>query len=128
MAQRVTVENEVCVVGDVAARRAKVDDASGAGRHLAEAVDVRHDVVAQLLFLCGDHVIVDRADVRRQLLDLRLRDGQAERVLRTGKAHPQPAPRFKAHVRRKQMQHVLGGIARAKRAFICGLHEKTSYL
>ena len=128
IAQAVAVKNEVGVVGDVAARRAEVNDPLCAGGHRSEGVDVRHHVVAQLLFLRGDHVVIDGADIGGQLLDLFLRDGQAEGMLGPREAHPEPAPRFIAHVRREQVQHIFRRIARGQRAFIGGLHGATSYL
>ena len=107
MAQRVAVDHEVGVVGDVAARRAQMDDARRARRVLAEGVDVRHHVVANLFFARAHHVIVDGADVGGKLVHLRLCDGQPQLMLRLCQTHPQPAPRFKAHIGRKQVQHIL---------------------
>jgi len=122
IAQRVAVEDEIGVVGHIAARCAQMDDALRARRHLAEAVDVRHDVVADLLFLGRDHVVVDGAHVGRELVHLRLRDGQAELVLGLRQRHPEPPPGLKPRVGGKQVQHVLRGVARAQRAFKDGLH------
>ena len=45
--QRRADQDQVGVVGDVAARRAQVDDRPGRGRRVAVGVDVRHHVVAE---------------------------------------------------------------------------------
>ena len=120
--QRLAVDDEICVVRDVAARRAQMDDALRAGRVEAVGVDVRHHVVADFLLPLRNSVIVDGADVRGQLVHLLLRDRQAERMLRPGQRHPEPAPRFVAHIRGKQVQHGLRRVARGKRAFIRRFH------
>ena len=88
MAQCVAVEDEIGVVGDVATRRAQVDDTLCAGSHLAEAIDVRHHVVADLFFPGGDHVVVDGGDIGGKLIDLRLRHRQAKRMLHTRQTDP----------------------------------------
>ena len=101
IAKAVAVENQVRVIGHVAARCAEVDDALCPGRVHTERIDVRHHVVPDLLFLFGHHVVIDRAHVRGQLVDLRLRNGKTQIVLCLRQSDPEPAPRFEPAVRGK---------------------------
>ncbi len=70
-----------------------------------------------VLALFGD-LVVDVGDVRGELVDLLLRDGQAQLVLGAGKCHPQSAPRLEAHIGGKEVQHVFGRIAGRKRGLV----------
>ena len=56
-------ENEVGVVGDVAAGGAEMDDRASGGAGVAIGVDVGHHVVAELAFVFGGGVEVDVGDV-----------------------------------------------------------------
>ena len=112
IAQTVAVENEIGVVGDVAARRAEVDDAGGGRRGLAVGVDVRHHIVAHLALALLGHGVVNVGDVRFQLRDLPGGDGQSQLVLRAGKRAPQPPPCLKAHIGGEQVQHIRRRVAR----------------
>ena len=50
-------------------------------------------------------------------------------MLCPGQLHPQPPPRLKAHVRGKQVQHILGCVPGGKRGFIEILtHKSSSFL
>ena len=60
---------------------------------------MRHHVVAHLALALRGRVIVDVGDVRSELVDLRLHDGQTQLMLRAGQLHPEPPPCLKAHVR-----------------------------
>ena len=75
IAKAITVKNQVRVVGHVAARRAEVDDALCTGCVHTERVDVRHHIVPDFFFFFGHHIIVNRAYVRGQFVNLRLRNG-----------------------------------------------------
>ena len=112
IAQTVAVENEIGVVGDVAARRTKVDDAGGGRRGLAVGVDVRHHIVAHLALALLGHGVVNVGDVRFQLRDLPGGDGQSQLVLRAGERGPQTTPRLKAHIGGEQVQHIRRRVAR----------------
>ena len=57
-------QDQVGVVGDVAARRAQVDDRPGHGRGVAQGVDVRHHVVPEPPLVPRGGVEVDRVDLR----------------------------------------------------------------
>ena len=62
--QRRADQDQVGVVGDVAARGAQVDDRPGHGRGVAQGVDVRHHVVAEPPLVPRGGVEVDRVDRR----------------------------------------------------------------
>ena len=95
-----------------------MDDACGGGRGLAIGVHVRHHIVAHLVLALFGDLVVDVGDVRGELVDLLLCDGQAQLVLGAGKRHPQSAPRLEAHVGGKEVQHICGGIAGRKRGLV----------
>ena len=102
----VTVEDQVCVIGDIAARCAEVDDARSVGRRLAVGVDMRHDIVAHLALPCSDTIVIDIIDMRFKRRHLLLGHRQPQLMLASGKLCPQPAPCAIAHIGRKQMLHV----------------------
>ena len=102
----VTVEDQVCVIGDIAARCAEVDDARSIGRRLAVGVDVRHDIMAHFTLPCGNDIIINIIDMSLKLCHLLLGHRQPQLMLASGKLRPQSAPCAVAHVGRKQMLHV----------------------
>ena len=102
----VTVEDQVCVIGDIAARCAEVDDARSVGRRLAVGVDVRHDIMAHFTLPCGNDIIIDIIDMSFKLLHLLLGHRQPQLMLASGKLRPQSAPCAVAHIGRKQVLHV----------------------
>ena len=88
IAQGVPVEDQVGVVGDVAAGGPQMEDAGGRRGRLAVGVDVGHDIMAHLPLPCGGHLVVDVGDVGLQLLHLPGGDGQTQLMLRSGQRHP----------------------------------------
>ena len=84
-----------------------MDDALCPGRVHTERVNVRHHIVPDFFFFFGHHIIVNRAYVRGQLVDLFLCDGKPQIVLRLRQSDPESAPRLEPAVRGKQVQHVL---------------------
>ena len=108
--QAVPVQDQIGVVGDVAAGSPQVDDARRSRCGLAVGVHMGHHVVAHLPLTLGGHVVVDVGDVGLQLRHLLCRDGQAQVVLGAGQRRPQPPPGLIAAVVREQVQHVLGGV------------------
>ena len=77
-----------------------------------------HHIVAHLVLALFGDLVVDVGDVRSELVDLLLRDRQAQLVLGAGKRHPQSAPRLEAHIGGKEVQHVFGRIAGRKRGLV----------
>ncbi len=61
------VDDQVGVVGDIAAGGAQVNDARGGGSGLAVGIDVGHDVMADFFFPLGGGFVVDVGDVGLQL-------------------------------------------------------------
>ena len=76
--------DKVAIVGHIAACGAQVYDGPGFGCHIAEGVDVGHDIVAELLFVIGHFGEVDVVQVGGHFLHLILRNGQAKLVFRPG--------------------------------------------
>ena len=113
--QAVPVQDQVGVVGDIAAGGAQMDDARRRGGGLAVGVDVSHDIVAHLSLPGRRRVVVDIGDMSLQLRHLLRRHRQAQLMLGTGQRRPQPPPGLKAAVRRKQVQHVRRGVAGRQR-------------
>ena len=64
-------EHQIGVVGDIAARRAKMNDAAGRGALIAVSVDVRHHIVPQPAFMGIGGGEIDVLNVLAQLVDLR---------------------------------------------------------
>ena len=62
--QAVPVENDVGVIGDIAAGGAQMDDTGGGGRGLAVGIHVGHHVVADFLFPCRGTGTVPAEGVR----------------------------------------------------------------
>ena len=98
-----------------------MDDRACLGTRIAERVDVRHDIVAELLFVLRGGFVVDVRDVRFHLRDLLVRDVHTERLLRPRKCDPEPPERRKLHIGGKQILHLVACIARGKRVFITGM-------
>ncbi|MPM56874.1 hypothetical protein SDC9_103690 [bioreactor metagenome] len=85
-------QNDVGIVPHIAAGGAQVQDGHGAGAQSAVSVNMRHDVMAQLLFLLRGDIVVNVVQMGLQLVNLYLADGQAKLHLRSGQGHPKPAP------------------------------------
>ena len=108
--QAVPVENDVGVIGDIAAGGAQMDDTGGGGRGLAIGIHVGHHVVADFLFPCRGTGKVNVRDVGFQLLDLFLGDRQPQRMLGLGKRNPELPPGLNPLLLGKQVQHIVGSI------------------
>ena len=108
--QAVPIENQIGVIRYIAAGSAKVNDAGSGGRSLSVGVDMSHDIMADLFFSLLRHGVINIADVCLQLRDLLCGNRQTELMLRSGQSYPQLPPCLKTHIRRKQMQHILGGV------------------
>ncbi|MPN32376.1 hypothetical protein SDC9_179854 [bioreactor metagenome] len=126
--ERVLHDHDVGVVGHVARRGAKVDDAFGAGAQQSVCVDVRHNVVAGLLFARGNDVIVYRRDMRLKFVHLRFCDRQPELHFGFGQRYPQFAPGRIAHIGREKVGHFLARVACYQRVFIAFFHLYASVI
>ena len=114
--------DDVGIVADIRAGSAEVDNAGRLGSRLAEGVNVRHNVMAYLLLALTGHIVVDVGQVRGHLVHLLLRDRQTERPLRLSQRQPQPTPGGELHIRGEGVEHLLGSVARRKRAFVHVVH------
>ena len=102
--QGLPVENQIGVVGDIAACRAQMENPGGGRRGLAVGVDVRHYVMADFPLPARRQIKVNVVDLRFQFGDLFRRDGQAEIVFGAGQFHPEPPPGPDARPVRKEVQ------------------------
>ena len=106
-----------------------MDDPRRGGGRQTVGVDMGHDIVADFLLPPLGGVVVDIGNMGFQLRHLLRSDGQPQLMLCPGQLHPQPPPRLKAHVRGKQVQHILGCVPGGKRGFIEILtHKSSSFL
>jgi len=122
--QGVTKDQEVCVADDVLAGRAQMDDRPGQGSHIAQRMDMGHDIVPQPRFMPFGGGKVDVVHVRPQLIHLLLRDVQAKLALRLRQGQPHPPPGREFALRRPETSHFGGGISRFQRRLIRVGHEK----
>ena len=103
--------HEVCVVTDKGTRGAQVDNATGCGALLAIGVNMRHDIVAQLLFLRFGDREVDVLDMGVQFLDLLRADSETDLGFRFSQRDPETTPGLEFVLRRKDPAHLLTGVA-----------------
>ena len=108
--QAVPVENDVGVVGNIAAGGTQVDDTGGGGRGLTVGIHVSHHVVADFLLPGSGTGKVDVRDMGFQLLDLLFGDRQPQRMLGFCQRNPELPPDFNPLLLRKQVQHIVGSI------------------
>ena len=108
--QAVPVENDVGVIGDIAAGGAQMDDTGGGGRGLAVGIHVSHHVVADFLFPRRGTGKVDVRDVGFQFFNLLFGDRQSQRMLGFCQGNPELPPDFNALLLGKQVQHIVGSI------------------
>ena len=79
---------------------------------------MRHHVVAHLVLVARRGVIVDIADMRAQLTQLFVRDGQPQRLFAFRQRDPQSAPGGEFPVVGEEPLHLLVRIAAAERVFV----------
>ena len=120
-------KDHVGVVPHIAARGSQVDDGHSFGARLAIGVDVCHHVVAELLFIRRGFVVVNVGEVGLQLVHLLLGHRQSQLHLGPGQGDPQAAPGGKFLVGRKDILHLVAGVAGGQRALITVVHAKTSF-
>ena len=118
--QALAQQQQVGVVGHVAARGAQVDDRPGLGALVAVGVDVGHHVVPQLSLVLGGRLEVDVVDVAAELLDLPGGDRQAQFRLGLGQRHPQPPPGAELPPRAPKRAHLRRSIAGNERVVVLG--------
>ena len=116
--------DEVAIVGDVAARRAEMDDPAGRGRHIAERVHVCHHVVPEPALVFRHRGEVDVVQMRAHLVERGLGDVDAERTLGFREREPEPSPEPVSHLRAPEFEHGGRGVAVGQRGAILGVRHE----
>ena len=105
--QTVPIEDQIAVVGHIAAGGTQMDNACSGGSGFAIGIDMGHHIMAHFFFpLCGT-IKINVIDVRFQLRYLLRRDGQAELMLSPRQRHPELSPCLDTLFLRKQMEHIV---------------------
>lgn len=104
--------NDLRVAHHKARSRAEVDDGHRGRTSRPIGVDVRHDVVPELLLLLLGEIVVDDLGVFYHLLDLLLRDfaRQAQLPLGLGEGNPEASPRRELDVVAPYSRHHRRGV------------------
>ena len=116
--KRITLQYNVGVVADKAARRAEMNDGLRLWAGKPENIDMRHDIVPDLPLARGSGGIVDIVKMRAHLVELLVRYVESKLLLALGKGKPQPAPRGKFAVIGEYLLHLPPRVALAERVFI----------
>src|SRR5215208_4074245 len=77
-------QNQVGIVGDECAGRAKVDERLRCRGDVAESMNMRHHIVSESTLVCSDLIEVDVVEMGAHLLDCFRRNCYAELTLRFG--------------------------------------------
>ncbi len=124
--QALTVNNQVRVIGNVAACRAQMDDPGGGGGGFSVGVDMSHHIVSDFLFfLCGK-LIINVVNMRLKLCHLFRGDRQTQDMLRPCQGNPEPPPGLDTGIRGKELQHKIGSVTGRKRRFVAIFRHKTN--
>ena len=107
-----------------------MDDSLCLGTLDPVCIHVAHHIMAHFLFTGLCHIIINIVRMGLQLLNLFVRNAQAQLLLSLSQGNPQASPGLKLHVRRKNILHLAAGIALGKRAYIsvCVTHVISSIL
>src|SRR5262249_37784405 len=124
--ERLANQYQVGVVGDVAARRAQVNDPAGGRAAVAVCVDVRHHVVPQLALVLRRPGEIDVVDGRAQLGDLFDRDVEPQLALGLGQRDPQLPPGGMNRLRRPETDQLFGRITAEKGVLVLVVAQKVS--
>ena len=120
--KRVTLEDNVRIIADEAARRAEMDDRPRLGAGLGKGVDMRHNVMAQLPLMPRGSLIIYIIQVRAHLVKLFVGNIEAKLLLALREGKPQPAPCGKLSVVGEYLLHFPPGIAPTQGIFIYIMH------
>ena len=123
-AERVADEDHIRIVGDITACRAEMDDPRSLGTDFPIGTNMRHHIVAGLLFDLGHAGKVDIRNLLTHLRKLRVGDGQSQLLLALSQRNPEPTPGFIAVLSGKNTLHFSRRIAAAEHALIrCVRHS-----
>ena len=85
-------DDDIGVVADIAGGRTEVDDALRVRALYAVRIHMAHNIVTNLLLTCLCHLIIDLILMCLQLIDLLLRDVEAQLMLRLCQCDPELSP------------------------------------
>ena len=115
----ITHYDNVCVITYITACSAKMNNALCLGTALSVCVNVRHNIVAELLLFFSGIVKINIIDMSRKFVYLFLCYLlKSELHLCPCKSYPQSAECRKLLLSRECKLHFLAGISRAERAFV----------
>src|SRR5439155_20188160 len=86
-------QNQVRVIGDVGARRSKMNEWLCLRRDIPEGVDVRHYIVPEPFFIRGNRVEIDFVEIRTHLSDCIFSNRDTQFTLRLFDRDRESAPR-----------------------------------
>src|SRR5207249_12088643 len=112
-------QDQVGVVGDVRAGRAEVEEGARRRRLVPEVMDVRHHVVPHTLLVLGGALQIGVVQVRAQLSERPVGDGEAELALGLHEREPQPPPQADPPALSPQRLHRGRSVALAQRREVC---------
>ena len=101
-AERVADEDHIRIVGDITACRAEMDDPRSLGTDFPIGTNMRHHIVAGLLFDLGHAGKVDIRNLLTHLRKLRVGDGQSQLPARSQPAQSRADARFHSGSERKK--------------------------
>ena len=110
--------DDLCVVGDETAGRTEMDDRHCGGALGPEHMAMAHDVMAEFGLFPGDGFKINIVEMGFHLVDLFLRDGQAEFLFGLREGDPQTAPGGMFALRGPVEAHFRSGVAVGQRTLI----------
>ena len=119
--QRLPQQDQIGVVGHVAACRAQVDDWPGSRTNVAVGMHVGHHVVPQSPLMPLGRRKVDVVHVLLQFGDLLPADRQPKFRLGLGQGHPKPPPGAELPLRAPELAHRGGRVTGNQRVVILGV-------
>jgi hypothetical protein len=104
-------DQQVGVVGDERAGGAEMDEGASRRRLVSKGMDVRHDVVPELLLVRGRDREVGVVEMRAHRFECRFGNRESQLPLGLGECEPETAPEPDAVRGAPQLLHRGGGVA-----------------
>ena len=111
--------DNICVIANIAARCAEMDNRLCVRAKVAVSVNMAHNIVAELLFIFLRRLVINIICVSFKLFYLFLGYIKTELVLCLCKSNPKLSPCFKFKIGRIDILHFLACIASIERRIIC---------
>ena len=105
--ERLSHNDDICIVTDIAAGRTKMDNALGLGALLSIGVYMAHYVMSYFLLSCSGNIIIDVILMALKLIDLLLSNIKSQFLLNLRKGDPESSPGSELHVLGKNVLHLL---------------------